>query len=476
VLQGKKADAVGRAVVRIMSSCIIPEVLQSDNGSEFLGLCIQRINEYFPNVHVVKGRPRHPQSQGFIERGNGVFKEALRKWMVVHGTDWTIGAYIVNAQLNLARSVRRNGISPYTLYYGRPSPSGPQFYLEVAGRHAKTEYGLLLAKKFIKQAYTINPARSITVNELKAVVYAGDHIFEDTAVTELNLIQTLHNEVNALLDEFGISHETYTIGQSNGDSNAINLSRIQEEEDSSSNSQCKESCTRISLSTMRREKEEYSSESSSSKSEGAKWRMQSINERCPVRERLEKEASLYQEKFARLENKNRGSKVKQNLEVGDIVRILVEGTTRGGTDAPYLPAVVVRIRTYKSGGISYKLCTKVGYLKKRYLRNDLVHCPDVNAAVLQINPLIHKENEGLSITDASAKFNPLGGNGHCKCSGPCDENSRCACRRMGRFCTSRCHKHPGRGGNLNCVNCAPDNDDIITENIDDDEEEESHSS
>mmetsp|Transcript_17035 Transcript_17035/g.24264 ORF Transcript_17035/g.24264 Transcript_17035/m.24264 type:complete len:245 (-) Transcript_17035:83-817(-) len=107
-LKGKTADEVSRAVLRILSHCVIPEILQSDNGGDFLGLCIERINKFFPNVHVVKGRPRHPQSQGFIERGNGVFKEALNKWMTSHGADWTIGAYIVQGQLNQSRSVVKN--------------------------------------------------------------------------------------------------------------------------------------------------------------------------------------------------------------------------------------------------------------------------------------------------------------------------------------------------------------------------------
>ena len=58
-----------------MSSTIIPEILQSDNGREFLGDCIKMVNENLPEVHVVQGRARHPQSQG------GVNKDGIQAWM-----------------------------------------------------------------------------------------------------------------------------------------------------------------------------------------------------------------------------------------------------------------------------------------------------------------------------------------------------------------------------------------------------------
>ncbi len=39
-LKTKKAAVVGRAMICIMSTSVVPEILQSDNGSEFLGKCI----------------------------------------------------------------------------------------------------------------------------------------------------------------------------------------------------------------------------------------------------------------------------------------------------------------------------------------------------------------------------------------------------------------------------------------------------
>ncbi len=36
-LKNKKAETVGKEMVRILFTAVIPEVLQSDNGGEFLG-------------------------------------------------------------------------------------------------------------------------------------------------------------------------------------------------------------------------------------------------------------------------------------------------------------------------------------------------------------------------------------------------------------------------------------------------------
>ena len=54
----------------------IPRLLHTDNGSEFNGL--QTILDESPgSCGVVHGRPRHPQSQGLIERRNRTVEEKI---------------------------------------------------------------------------------------------------------------------------------------------------------------------------------------------------------------------------------------------------------------------------------------------------------------------------------------------------------------------------------------------------------------
>jgi len=58
-----------------------PHLLHSDNGREFVASVIIKLKKLFPDLLFVRGRPRHPQSQGCIERANGVLCDALGKWM-----------------------------------------------------------------------------------------------------------------------------------------------------------------------------------------------------------------------------------------------------------------------------------------------------------------------------------------------------------------------------------------------------------
>jgi hypothetical protein len=101
-LKNKTLKTVSRAMVRILSTAVLPDILQSDNGGEFLGQCIAYLKQYFKTVHIVKGRARKPSTQGSVERGNAPFKIALEKWIQEHSNDsWsTIGAYVVNMSLN----------------------------------------------------------------------------------------------------------------------------------------------------------------------------------------------------------------------------------------------------------------------------------------------------------------------------------------------------------------------------------------
>jgi hypothetical protein len=67
--------------MRFLSTAVLPEILQSVNGKEFLGHCIIIIKKEFHTIKVVKGRAYHPASQGSVERGNATFKEDLEKWL-----------------------------------------------------------------------------------------------------------------------------------------------------------------------------------------------------------------------------------------------------------------------------------------------------------------------------------------------------------------------------------------------------------
>jgi hypothetical protein len=62
-LKTKKAAVVRRALVCIMTTTVLPKILNSDNGSEFLCKFIEFIKKYFKMVNIVKSKPHHPQTQ-----------------------------------------------------------------------------------------------------------------------------------------------------------------------------------------------------------------------------------------------------------------------------------------------------------------------------------------------------------------------------------------------------------------------------
>ena len=58
-----------------------PAILQSDNGKEFRASVITELKLLWPDLSIVHGRPRHPESQGSVERSNGEVKKKLGSWI-----------------------------------------------------------------------------------------------------------------------------------------------------------------------------------------------------------------------------------------------------------------------------------------------------------------------------------------------------------------------------------------------------------
>ena len=181
VLRTKEAEEVGAKLIQIFSTAIIPEILQSDNGSEFLGECIAMLDLYYPDIHIVKGKPRKPSTQGKVERGHASFKENLQKWMDSTGNkNWLVGAYIVNAQMNQIPNENRGGFSPYNLYYGKDNNQKNIInFGQVVAKSAKTEYGIICGKTFCIEAAKLDSDRVVLEIELIAVIKKGMYCIDN---------------------------------------------------------------------------------------------------------------------------------------------------------------------------------------------------------------------------------------------------------------------------------------------------------
>ncbi|CAF1358366.1 unnamed protein product [Didymodactylos carnosus] len=70
-------------------------------------------------MSFIRGRPRHPQSQGVIERANGVLTDALGKWMFSNQTDhWSEGLMPVVYGIN-TRVSQPTKVTAYEVVFGQ---------------------------------------------------------------------------------------------------------------------------------------------------------------------------------------------------------------------------------------------------------------------------------------------------------------------------------------------------------------------
>ena len=117
-LTSKRAAEVAHQLLDIFLLMDAPSILQSDNGSEFTAEVIRELKVVWPHLVMVHGKPRHPQSQGSVERANGDIKDMLVAWMADNNTnDWSVRIKFVQF---LKNSSLHSGIqrSPYSALFG----------------------------------------------------------------------------------------------------------------------------------------------------------------------------------------------------------------------------------------------------------------------------------------------------------------------------------------------------------------------
>ena len=89
-LTSKCAEEVADELLNIFTDFGAPVVLQADNGGEFTADIIKELTSLWPSLKLVNGRPRHPQSQGCVERANAELKKKVQIWMKKHkSSNWS---------------------------------------------------------------------------------------------------------------------------------------------------------------------------------------------------------------------------------------------------------------------------------------------------------------------------------------------------------------------------------------------------
>ena len=89
-----------------------------------VGQVVDELQRLWPGVEMVKGRPRHSESQGGIERSNRLVQKRLHAWMLQNDSkNWSIGLPFVQWSIN---TDYHSGIkkTPYEVRYGQKAVRG----------------------------------------------------------------------------------------------------------------------------------------------------------------------------------------------------------------------------------------------------------------------------------------------------------------------------------------------------------------
>ncbi|CAF1564081.1 unnamed protein product [Didymodactylos carnosus] len=141
-LQSKSAVEVAQKLRALFFVFGPPRLLHSDNGAEFVANVIVELKVLFPDMCFVRGRPRHPQSQGCVERANGVLTVALGKWLVDNNSSHRSGGLLPVVYRINTRVAAATKCTPYEVMFGQRPRSNSDFWKIVQDQDIQDEVQL----------------------------------------------------------------------------------------------------------------------------------------------------------------------------------------------------------------------------------------------------------------------------------------------------------------------------------------------
>lgn len=116
-IRDKTAESVATCLRHLVMMFGVPEEWHSDNGSEFQGEVDVLAAQL--NIQHIRGRARHPQSQGAVEKANHTLKVKLSAACIDEGTThWSILLPKVVIAMNSQRHTTI-GMSPFKAMFGQ---------------------------------------------------------------------------------------------------------------------------------------------------------------------------------------------------------------------------------------------------------------------------------------------------------------------------------------------------------------------
>ena len=450
-LQRKCADEVASTLFDIfLTTNGAPHILQSDNGREFVNRTITELVKLWPGLKLVHGRPRHPQSQGSVEKSNDEVHRQLVSWMRDNdSTSWAQGLKFVQFQKNSSHHSRL-GMTPCEAVFGQPTSIGltssslPAEILSLISTEDDLE--AIISGDFNTPATEL--PTSSTGNMSSIDVSAHERSTNEAASseaatsTEVSIheppIQTNDTELehdlvySSLVAPICNSVHEPLVPTSDGASQEISVHELfitpsdDAAEGTATVDQNQAVCTICETSLC-------GSAVVCTSCYGVVHPDCTNDGQCQLccrklRRQVKRKATLEaQERQAKKMTKNSNS-ILQPLNIGDNVRVPIPRFDRGRSDPPNLLGVVTNISQGK-----YDIGTTVGHLERTFSRNQIEKCP---SKIITENDVPEKT---LSVRSAVAENSVANGQGFisCNCKKGC--SARCKCKKNNLLCNSRCH-------------------------------------
>jgi hypothetical protein len=410
-LVSKEAINVAQTLESIFYQFGPPRILQSDNGREFVAKVILDLTKTWPGLVIINGRPRHPQSQGLVERSNAVVQQLLGKWMDTnHSTNWPSGLGPVMFAINtsVAKATKQ---TPFEIVFGQQPRSDDQarqsIVAEIRNSHLKVD----------KQN-----------NDGKYVIFEEDIP---------NDIFDLISEVNEATSEHA------DIQSSNLNEEAVNSDEVIASTVTNNQIQNDEEVARLDVYIDHEELISGGSEpapdpvvfDTDCDKTGNHKRIREQAEQCYLNN-----AQSQLTKYI-----NRSAKRQRTYIIGDIIGLKVCDVDRTNTSSTILPCKVVNTHD-QDGEVLYTVATKNGIIKETFPSTMFLDLTTANFASLR--SFNTDSLPSITFIQACQIYTNFKSTDTCKCAGDCSTN-RCQCKKKNRRCCTKCHS----GEASKCKNC-----------------------
>jgi len=427
-----------------------PHILQSDNGQEFTASVITELKELWPDLVLVHGKPRHPQSQGSVERLNCDVKDMLIAWLHDNNSnDWAVGLKFVQFMKNSSHHSAINQ-TPYKAMFGcepRVGLRSTNIPVEVLENMISEEdLNDFRAQCQSNEALPSESVQSMTSPSEESQSSSGSNQAASGASQSADGIRQSH--VASSSSTSAENQSASDSSQTTSGSSQSNYGPSPSTAVASQSSYASQSTFHASQTTSQSADEvtpstsaagEITSEADGqssnrdelvdSDSDGESNHQLSTSQSIQRSRKEAREGILKQAqrmiKRSRLEN--------VPGKVGDNITIPIPLVDRGRGD----PRNIVGVIVDRDENDLYKISVKGGILNGKYSRNQFDLC---NYALLTTND-VSQDNE-ISLREAVQCESNCGGQGflRCNCAGTsrCQTN-RCKCFKAKMKCNSRCH-------------------------------------